>query len=189
MNINAQVEYLMQGTLYGDDKLKAIMARELRQRLIEAESEGRALRVYCGFDPTTSDLHIGHTVPMRKLCQFQELGHEVIFLVGDYTSTIGDPSGRDDLRPRLTHEQVLENGKTYADQAFKVLDEQKTQVLFNSAWLSELSFAELIGIASSFTMQQFLTRENFRKRFDKGDPIYLHETFLRHYAGFMTPTP
>ncbi|MCK4899136.1 MAG: hypothetical protein KAS38_10180, partial [Anaerolineales bacterium] len=101
MTIDEQVAFLMQGTEYGDDELKQAMAGELRQRLQEAEREGRPLRVYCGFDPRTSDLHLGHTVPMRKLRQFQELGHEVTFLVGNYTSLIGDPSDKDKLRPQL----------------------------------------------------------------------------------------
>jgi len=102
MTIDEQVEYLMQGTEYGDEELKQAMADELRQRLVEAQKEKRPLRIYCGFDPTTSDLHLGHTVPMRKLRQFQELGHEVTFLVGNYTSLIGDPSDKDKLRPQLT---------------------------------------------------------------------------------------
>jgi tyrosyl-tRNA synthetase len=106
MNIEQQVAYLMQGTEYGDENLKLAMAEDLRQRLMDAEREGRPLRVYCGFDPTSSDLHLGHTVPMRKLRQFQELGHDVTFLVGTFTSQIGDPSDQNKLRPRLTHAQV-----------------------------------------------------------------------------------
>jgi tyrosyl-tRNA synthetase len=184
MTIDQQVEYLMQGTEYGDETLKRAMAVELRGRLLEAQKEGRPLRVYCGFDPRTSDLHLGHTVPMRKLRQFQELGHEVTFLVGNYTSLIGDPSDKDKLRPQLTSEQVAHNAQTYAEQAYKVLDREKTLVRFNAAWLSELTFAELIRIASNFTIQQFLTRENFRQRWDKGDAIYLHETFYALMQGY-----
>ncbi len=184
MTIDQQVAYLMQGTEYGDEALKQAMAGELRQRLIEAGQEGRPLRVYCGFDPRTSDLHLGHTVPMRKLRQFQELGHEVTFLVGNYTSLIGDPSDKDKLRPILTTEQVAENGRTYAEQAYKVLDKQQTRIRYNAEWLSELSFAELIQLASNFTIQQFLTRENFKLRWDHGDPIYLHETFYSLMQGY-----
>jgi len=184
MTIDEQVAYLMQGTEYGDDELKQAMAEELRQRLIEAEREGRPLRVYCGFDPRTSDLHLGHTVPMRKLRQFQELGHEVIFLVGTYTSLIGDPSDKDKLRPQLTQEEVERNALTYAEQAYKVLDRQRTQVRFNSEWLSKLTFAELIKLASNFTLQQFIGRENFRLRWEKGDAIYLHETFYAIMQGY-----
>ena len=184
MTIDEQVAFLMQGTEYGDDELKQAMAGELRQRLQEAEREGRPLRVYCGFDPRTSDLHLGHTVPMRKLRQFQELGHEVTFLVGNYTSLIGDPSDKDKLRPQLTAEEVQENARTYAEQAFKILDREKTLIRYNAEWLSELSFAELIELASNFTIQQFLSRENFRLRWEHGDAIYLHETFYALMQGY-----
>jgi tyrosyl-tRNA synthetase len=184
MTTEEQVQLLMQGTEYGDDELKQAMAEELRQRLIEAHSEGRPLRVYCGFDPRTSDLHLGHTVPMRKLRQFQELGHEVTFLVGNYTSLIGDPSDQDRLRPQLTPEQVEHNARTYAEQAYKILDREKTLIRYNATWLSELTFADLIKLASNFTIQQFLTRENFRLRWEKGDPVYLHETFYSLMQGF-----
>jgi tyrosyl-tRNA synthetase len=184
MTIDEQVAYLMQGTIYGDETLKQNMAEELHQRLIGAEKEKRPLRIYCGFDPRTSDLHLGHTVPMRKLRQFQELGHQVIFLVGNYTSLIGDPSDKDKLRPQLTTEQVAENARTYAEQAYKVLDPDKTEIRFNAEWLSELSFAELIKLASNFTIQQFINRENFRKRWDANDPIYLHETFYAIMQGY-----
>lgn len=188
MTIQEQVDLLMQGTEYGDEALKQAMADELRQRLQEAEREQRPLRVYCGFDPRTSDLHLGHTVPMRKLRQFQELGHEVIFVVGNYTSLIGDPSDKDKLRPQLTPEEVAHNAHTYAEQAYKVLDRNRTQIRYNSEWLSELSFAELIKLASNFTIQQFLNRENFRLRWENGDAIYLHETFyaiMQGYDAFM----
>ena len=184
MSIDEQVALLMQGTEYGDETLKQAMADELRQRLLEADQQGRPLRVYCGFDPTTSDLHLGHTVPMRKLRQFQELGHQVIFLVGNFTSLIGDPSDKDKLRPQLSPEQVQANAETYARQAFKVLDPEKTEIRYNAEWLSKLSFAELIHLASNFTIQQFLTRENFNLRWTKGDAIYLHETFYALMQGF-----
>lgn len=184
MNIEEQVEYLMQGTQYGDDTLKRNMAAELRERLTEAQKAGRPLRIYLGVDPRTSDLHLGHTVPMRKLRQFQELGHEIIFLIGNYTSLIGDPSDKDKLRPQLTPEEVEHNAQTYANQAYKVLDPDKTQIQYNATWLSKLTFAELIHLASNFTIQQFLTRENFRKRFDAGDPVYLHETFYAIMQGY-----
>jgi tyrosyl-tRNA synthetase len=184
MTTEEQVQLLMQGTEYGDDELKQAMTDELRQRLVEAQREGRPLRVYCGFDPRTSDLHLGHTVPMRKLRQFQELGHEVTFLVGNYTSLIGDPSDQDRLRPQLTREQVEENARTYAEQAYKILDRGKTLIRYNATWLARLTFADLIKLASNFTIQQFLTRENFRLRWDKGDPVYLHETFYSLMQGY-----
>ncbi len=184
MNVNEQVEYLMQGTEYGDEKLKQNMADELRARLLLCEKEGRPLRVYCGFDPRKADLHLGHTVPMRKLRQFQELGHDVSFVIGNYTSLIGDPSDKDVLRPQLTAEEVAQNARTYAEQAFRILDPKKTHIRYNAEWLAGLSFAELIKLASNFTIQQFLTRENFKLRWDKGDAIYLHETFYSLMQGY-----
>ncbi|MBI4731030.1 MAG: tyrosine--tRNA ligase [Chloroflexi bacterium] len=185
LTIDQQVALLMQGAEYGDKELEETMRRELRERLLEAQKEGRPLRVYCGFDPRTSDLHLGHTVPMRKQRQFQELGCEVTFVVGDYTSLIGDPSDKDKLRPRLTHEEVQHNAATYAEQAYKILDRRKTMIRFNSEWLSELTFAELIGLASNFTLQQFVReRENFRLRWENSDPIYLHETFYALMQGY-----
>jgi tyrosyl-tRNA synthetase len=184
MNINEQVEYLMQGTEYGDDTLKNKMADELRIRLQTCEKEGRVLRVYCGFDPTKADLHLGHTVPMRKLRQFQELGHDVSFVIGNYTSLIGDPSDKDVLRPQLTSDEVEANSRTYAEQAFRILDPEKTTIRYNAEWLTDISFRDLIRLASNFTMQQFLTRENFKLRWEKGDPVYLHETFYSLMQGF-----
>lgn len=172
-----QTALLMQGTEYGDPALQAAMADELRQRLRLAADEHRPLRVYCGFDPRTSDLHLGHTIPMRKMRQFQELGHDVTFVVGSFTSMIGDPSDKDRLRPRLSPEQVRENAATYAEQAFKILDRQATRIEYNHTWLGRLSLQDSIPLAANFTLQQFLTRETFRKRWEKDDPIYLHETF------------
>lgn len=177
MEFEKQVDILMQGTEYGDEDLKKAMADELLLRLKEAHKENRPLRVYCGYDPTSTDLHLGHTITMRKLRQFQEFGHEVIFLIGNYTSLVGDPSDKDKLRPILTPEQVMANAKTYSDQAFKVLDREKTKILYNADWLSKLSFEKLIHLTSNFTLQQFINRDNFKKRWDNGDPIFLHETF------------
>jgi tyrosyl-tRNA synthetase len=184
MNIEEQVSYLMRGTEYGDEELKEAMAGELRQRLIEAQNEGRTLKVYCGYDPTRSDLHLGHTITMRKLRQFQELGHEVIFLIGTYTSLIGDPSDKNKLRPQLTPDEVEHNAQTYAQQAFKILDPDKTKIRYNAEWLSKLNFADLIRLASNFTLQQFISRENFKLRWEKGDAVYLHETFYAIMQGY-----
>jgi tyrosyl-tRNA synthetase len=180
ISLDDQVALLMQGTEYGDEQLKAAMARELRERL----AEGRPLRVYCGFDPRTSDLHVGHTIPMRKLRQFQELGHEVTFLVGTGTSMVGDPSDKDEVRTRLSLEQAVQNGRTYAEQAFVILDRDSTRVRFNHEWLLDLNLADLIKLGSAFTVQQFIQRENFRLRWDKGDPVYLHETFYALMQGY-----
>ncbi|MGB9799402.1 MAG: tyrosine--tRNA ligase [Thermanaerothrix sp.] len=184
MNIDEQVALLMQGTEYGDESLKQAMAAELRERLIEAQQEGRPLRVYCGYDPRKADLHLGHTVTMRKLRQFQDLGHEVTFLIGNFTSLIGDPSDKDKLRPRLTPEEIEENARTYAEQAFRILDPTKTKIRYNAEWLSKLCLADMIPLAANFTLQQFLTRENFRLRWERGDPIYLHETFYAIMQGY-----
>ncbi len=184
MKIDEQVALLMQGTQYGDPDIKKTMARELKERLIEADKENRPLRIYCGYDPTKADLHLGHTVTMRKLRQFQDLGHHVTFLIGDFTAMIGDPSDKDVTRPILTKEQVQENARTYAEQAFRILDQEKTEIRFNSEWLSNLTFADLIRIASNFTVQQFLSREKFKLRWDKGDPIFLHETFYAFMQGY-----
>ena len=184
MNIDQQVSYLMRGTEYGDPTMHKAMEDELRERLLLAKKEGRPLRVYCGYDPRTADLHIGHTVTMRKLRQFQELGHKVFFLVGTYTSLIGDPSDKDKLRPQLTPEQVKQNAETYAEQAFRILDREQTEVVYNAKWLSELSLADMIRLASNFTIQQFLTRENFRKRWDNEEAVYLHELFYAIMQGY-----
>ena len=183
-SIDEQVALLMQGAEYCDETLMNNMAAELKQRLIESERSGRPLRVYCGYDPTRPDLHLGHTITMRKLRQFQELGHEVTFLIGNYTSLVGDPSDKDRLRPQMTPEQVEANGRTYAEQAFKILDREKTHVRYNAEWLSRLTFADPIRLASNFTVQQFLARENFALRLERGDPIYLHELYYSLMQGY-----
>lgn len=175
--IDEQVQILMSGAAYGDPETLKTMTADLRERLIEAEKEGRPLRVYCGYDPRTADLHLGHTITMRKLRQFQDFGHDVTFLIGTFTSQIGDPSDKDQARDQLTSEQVEENARTYAEQAFKILDPAKTRVRRNDEWLSPLDFADIIRLASNFTVQQFLVRENFSKRVAANEPIYLHEFF------------
>ncbi len=180
MTIEEQLDVLMQGTDYGDAQLAASMRRELKAKL----EEGRPLRVYCGYDPTSTDLHLGHTISMRKLRQFQDFGHEVTFLIGNYTALVGDPSDKNKARPILTEEQVAKNGLTFAEQAFRILDPEKTQVKYNKDWLSKLSLLDIIRLGQTFTVQQFLTRDNFAKRLDKGEPIYLHETFYAIMQGY-----
>lgn len=184
MTIDEQVDYLMQGADYGDEKLKQAMAAELKERLLEAEKENRPLRVYCGYDPTAPDLHLGHTVTMRKLSQFQELGHDVIFVIGDFTSLIGDPSDKDKLRPHLSPEEVARNANTYAKQSYKILDPEKTTIRHNAEWLSKLTFEDVIRLSANFTVQQFLSRDNFSKRFNNNDAIYLHEFFYALMQGY-----
>ena len=184
MTVDEQVAYLMQGAEYGDEQVKKAMADELKTRLLEAKKEKRPLKVYCGYDPTAPDLHLGHTVTMHKLSQFQELGHEVSFVIGDFTSLIGDPSDKDKLRPRLSPEQVAHNGQTYAEQSFKILDPEKTIIRHNAEWLSKLTFEDLIHLSSHFTVGQFLTRDNFATRFQKNEAIYLHEFYYALMQGY-----
>jgi tyrosyl-tRNA synthetase len=182
--IEEQMALLMRGVEFGDEGTRANMEIELRDRLTESLRDDRPLRVYCGFDPTASDLHLGHTVPMRKLAQFQELGHEVVFLIGSFTALIGDPSDKTAARRQLTDDEVREHARTFTDQAWKVLDPARTLVLYNGDWLSRLTFKDIIGLASNFTVQQFLVRENFSLRFEKGDPIWLHEMFYALMQGY-----
>ena len=182
--IDEQVELLMQGTEYGDEQLKQVMANELRERLKLAGSEGRLLRAYCGFDPRTSDLHLGHTVPIRKMRQFQDLGHEVTFVIGRFTSLIGDPSDKDKVRAQIDLDEARRNAETYAEQAVKILDPERTRFAYNDTWLSELTFQDIIEFGSLFTVQQFLARDTFRKRFDEGDPIFMHEFFYAIMQGY-----
>jgi tyrosyl-tRNA synthetase len=152
-----------------------IREEDLRERLIAAHREGRPLRVKAGFDPTAPDLHLGHTVLLRKMKHFQDLGHTVIFLVGDTTAMIGDPSGRNVTRPPLTREEIQANTETYKAQVFKILDPQKTEVRFNSEWLGKLSFEDMIRLCSKYTVARILERDDFSKRYDKGVPISVHE--------------
>ncbi|MGB5049557.1 MAG: tyrosine--tRNA ligase, partial [Caldilineaceae bacterium] len=182
--VEEQMRILMRGVDFGDDLTRTNMEKELRARLEKASAAGRPLRVYCGFDPTSSDLHLGHTVPLRKLRQFQELGHEVVFLIGTFTGTIGDPSDKESARQQQTLDAAMEKARTFTEQAFRILDRQKTLVEFNHKWLGELSFGDVIDLASNFTVQQFLTRDNFSKRHAKGDPIWLHEFFYALMQGY-----
>ena len=183
-SIDDQVSLFMQGSEFGDPQIKDTMTQELRERLLGAQAEDRPLRVYCGYDATKPDLHLGHTVTMRKLRQFQDFGHEVTFLIGDFTTLVGDPSDKDGLRPRLSQEAIAANAQTYAEQAFKILDAERTNVRYNSQWLGKLSLADAINLASNFTVQQFLARENFQTRIQGGAPIWLHEFFYALLQGY-----
>ncbi|MFL7808134.1 MAG: tyrosine--tRNA ligase, partial [Anaerolineae bacterium] len=178
--IDEQVAILMQGVEYGDDQIKQVMAAELRQRL----EEGRPLHVYCGFDPTAPDLHLGHTVPMNKLRQFQDLGHEVTFLIGSFTGLIGDSSDRDSARVQQTPEQVAQHATSYADQAFRILDRERTHVRRNGEWLADLRLSDVIELASQFTVQQFLAQERLAKRHAAGQPIWMHEMLYALMQGY-----
>jgi len=182
--VDEQLSVLMRGAEFGDEQTKAHMSEELRERLIESEKTGKPLRIYCGYDPTAPDIHLGHTVTIRKLRQFQEFGHQAIFLIGTFTGLIGDPSDKDKARPRLTPEELAENSRTYAEQAFRILDPEKTEVRFNADWLTPLTFADVIGLSANFTVQQFLARDNFSRRYESGDPIWLHEFFYALMQGY-----
>jgi tyrosyl-tRNA synthetase len=154
------------------------------EEFLEKLKKGRPLRVKAGFDPTAPDLHLGHTVLIEKMRQFQELGHEVIFLIGDFTGMIGDPSGKNETRPPLTKEEVLENAKTYKDQIFKILDPDKTRIEFNSRWMSTMTAEDLIRLTAQYTVARMLEREDFKQRFHKQTPISIHEFIYPLIQGY-----
>jgi tyrosyl-tRNA synthetase len=161
-----------------------IRASDLRERLEESRKSGRPLRVKAGFDPTAPDLHLGHTVLMRKLRHFQQLGHQVIFLIGDSTALIGDPTGRNVTRKPLTRAEIEQNAQTYKQQVFKILDEVKTEVRYNSEWLDQLGYAGLIGLSAKVTLSQMLDRKEFLTRFRAEQDISLHELLYPLAQGY-----
>ena len=169
MSIEEQLAYLKKGLA------ELIREEELRERLIASQKTGRPLRVKAGFDPTAPDLHLGHTVLLRKMKHFQDLGHTVIFLIGDMTGIIGDPTGRNATRPPMTREQIDQNAETYKAQVFKILDPHKTEVRFNSEWLAPMKFEEVVRLCSKYTVAQILERDYFAKRYKEGVPISIHE--------------
>ena len=169
MSIDEQLAYLKKGLA------ELIREEELRERLTESQKTGRPLRVKAGFDPTAPDLHLGHTVLLRKMKHFQDLGHTVIFLIGDMTGLIGDPTGRNTTRPPMTREQIDENAETYKAQVFKILDPQKTEVRFNSEWLAPLKFEDVVRLCSKYTVARILERDYFANRYKEGVPISIHE--------------
>ena len=166
----------------GTDTL--LIEQELEQKLARAEATGKPLRVKLGLDPTAPDIHLGHTVVLNKLRQFQDLGHTVIFLVGDFTSAIGDPSGRNTTRPPLTREQIETNAKTYLDQAYHVLDPDKTEIRYNSEWCNKLGSEGMIRLASRYTLARLLERDDFAKRFAEQAPIAMHELLYPLMQGY-----
>ncbi len=162
----------------GTDEI--LLEDDLRRKL----GEGRPLRIKAGFDPTAPDLHVGHTVLINKMRQFQDLGHEVIFLIGDFTGMIGDPTGKSATRPPLTREEIIENAATYEQQIFKILDPEKTLVMFNSSWMGEMSAADLIALAAKHTVARMLERDDFNKRYKGGQPIAVHEFLYPLVQGY-----
>ncbi|MGL5336650.1 MAG: tyrosine--tRNA ligase [Enterovibrio sp.] len=174
MNVEAALQEIKRGV----DEL--IPEEELIAKL----KLNRPLKIKLGADPTAPDIHLGHTVILNKLRQFQELGHEVIFLIGDYTATVGDPSGKNSTRPPLTREQVLQNAETYKEQIFKILDPQKTRIEFNSSWLSKLGTDGMIRLAASSTVARMLERDDFKKRYANNQPIAIHEFIYPLLQGY-----
>ena len=156
----------------------------LKERIAKSIASGKPMRIKAGFDPTAPDLHLGHTVLLRKLKHFQDLGHTVIFLIGDGTALIGDPTGRDVTRKALTREEIAANAETYKEQVFKILDREKTEVRYNSEWLDKLSYYDMVKLMAQFTLSQMLEREHFHKRFNEEQPIALHELIYPIAQGY-----
>ncbi len=156
----------------------------LKEELADKLKQGRPLRIKAGFDPTAPDLHLGHTVLINKLRQFQDLGHEVMFLIGDFTGMIGDPTGKNSTRPPLTRDEVIENAKTYEEQIFKILEPEKTLVMFNSSWMNGMNAADLIQLAARHTVARMLERDDFHKRYTSGAPIAIHEFLYPLIQGY-----
>ncbi len=176
--VDEQMDLLQKGAA------EIIRVADLRERLEESRKSGKPLRIKAGFDPTAPDLHLGHTVLMRKLRHFQQLGHTVIFLVGDFTSLIGDPTGRNVTRKPLTREQIQVNAETYKQQVFKILDEKVTEVRYNSEWLDKLGYEQTIRLTAHFTVSQMLERDDFHKRYQAEQPISLHEFLYPVMQGY-----
>jgi tyrosyl-tRNA synthetase len=167
--VKEQMEIIRRGAV------EILVEKELEEKLAQAAKNGKPLRIKAGFDPTAPDLHLGHTVLIQKLKQFQELGHEVNFLIGDFTGMIGDPTGKNETRKQLTRDEVLANAETYKEQVFKILDPARTRVVFNSSWMGPMSAADLIGLAARYTVARMLERDDFHKRFSGQQPIAIHE--------------
>jgi tyrosyl-tRNA synthetase len=173
-----QLEIIKRGTF------EIIQEKELFLKLVKSTKENKPLKIKAGFDPTAPDIHIGHTVLIEKLRQFQELGHEVIFLIGDFTGMIGDPTGKSETRKPLTKDDVLKNAETYKEQVFKILDQEKTRITFNSQWLESLSAIELIKLQAKQTVARMLEREDFKQRFHSQTPIGIHEFIYPLLQGY-----
>ncbi len=176
--VEDQLKIIARGTV------DLIPLEELRAKLQRSYETGKPLRIKQGFDPTAPDIHLGHTVGLRKLRQFQELGHQVVVIIGDYTGMVGDPSEKNSTRPRLTHEQVMENAKTYEKQFLKILDPEKTEIRYNGEWFSRMSFAEIMELASKFTVARMLERDDFARRYANQHPISIHEFFYPLMQGY-----
>lgn len=177
-SIDEQIKIISKGA----DEI--IDTAELREKLSNSKKTGRPLTVKLGLDPTAPDIHLGHTVVLRKIRQFQDLGHRAVIIIGDFTGMIGDPTGRSKTRRQLTREEVVENARTYETQIYKVLDREKTELRFNSEWLGKLGFANVISLASKYTVARMLERDDFQNRFSANEPIGIHEFFYPLMQGY-----
>jgi tyrosyl-tRNA synthetase len=177
-SVQEQMEVIRRGAV------EILVESELEEKLKESVRTGVPLKIKAGFDPTAPDLHVGHTVLIQKLKQFQDLGHEIYFLIGDFTGMIGDPTGKNETRKPLTREQVLQNAQTYKEQVFKILDPAKTRVVFNSSWMGTMSAADLIALAARHTVARMLERDDFHKRFSSHQPIAIHEFLYPLVQGY-----
>jgi tyrosyl-tRNA synthetase len=173
-----QLELIKRGSV------EIILENELMKKLEKSCKEKKSLRIKTGFDPTAPDIHLGHTVLLEKMRQFQELGHEVIFLIGDFTGMIGDPSGKSEMRKPLTREEVLENAKTYKEQIFKILDPEKTRIVFNAEWMSNMTGEDMIRLSSKYTVARMLERDDFKERWANQNPISVHEFLYPLIQGY-----
>jgi tyrosyl-tRNA synthetase len=178
LSAKEQLHIIKRGTV------EIIVEEDLQKKLEKSVVNGKPLRVKAGFDPTAPDIHLGHTVLLNKMHQFQELGHEVIFLIGDFTGMIGDPTGKSETRKHLTKEEVAENAKTYQAQIYKILDPKKTKIVFNSEWMSKMTAGEVIQLAAKYTVARMLEREDFKKRYQAEHPVSIHEFLYPLIQGY-----
>jgi tyrosyl-tRNA synthetase len=176
--LNEQMDVIRRGTV------DLLPEDELVKKLEKSIKKNKPLIIKQGFDPTAPDIHLGHTVGIRKLKQFQDLGHQVVVIIGDYTAMVGDPSEKNSTRPRLTHDMVMENAKTYQEQFFKILDKEKTNIRFNGDWFSKMTFEEIMNLAGKFTVARMLERDDFSKRYANQQPISVHEFFYPLMQGY-----
>ena len=176
--LNEQMDLIKRGIV------ELLPEDEMVKKIERSIKEDKPLVIKQGFDPTAPDIHLGHTVGIRKLKHFQDLGHQVVVIIGDYTAMVGDPSEKNTTRPRLTHEQVMEHAKTYQEQFFKILDPEKTIVRFNGEWFSKMTFAQIMELASKFTVARMLERDDFAKRYANQQPISIHEFFYPLMQGY-----
>lgn len=177
-SVNEQMDLIKRGTI------EILPEEELLKKIEKSIKENKPLIIKQGFDPTAPDIHLGHTVGIRKLRHFEELGHQVVVIIGDYTAMVGDPSEKNSTRPRLSHDDVMEHARTYQEQFFKILDKKKTQIRFNGDWFSKMNFAEIMNLASKFTVARMLERDDFAKRYSGQLPISIHEFFYPLMQGY-----